>query len=200
MMKISFLEPYLKLCGSIRRTIELVNRLTERGHDVTIFHSDGSECKWIRCKAKIKSCDEVLDEEHDILIYNSSAFYYLVKKSKAKIKVYYILGLCVHGLDENSLLQKSLFVRANPTIYPPWNKDILLFKKSLQSPFLKLSNSSWTYYWLKKNMKINLRLLIGGVNTEMFYPAKVEKKSDEIRILCSGDQVIHEKEKGLKLY
>jgi hypothetical protein len=56
-MKISFIEPHLKVYGGIRRIIELANRLTKRGHDVTIFHSDGSPCGWIKCVAKVKSYD-----------------------------------------------------------------------------------------------------------------------------------------------
>jgi len=42
-MKMSFVEPHLELYAGIRRIIELANRLTERGHDVTIFHSDGMD-------------------------------------------------------------------------------------------------------------------------------------------------------------
>jgi len=41
-MKISFIQPHLELYGGIRRIIELANRLTERGHDVTIFYFNGS--------------------------------------------------------------------------------------------------------------------------------------------------------------
>jgi len=186
-MKISFVEPHLKIYGGIRRIIELANRLTERGHDVTIFHSDGSPCQWMECIAKTKNYDEVLKEEHDVLLYNSSIFYPTIKKARARIKLYYVLGIYVHGLDERSLLTKSLLKGINPKIYIPWNKDILLFRKSLQSPFLKLSNSTWIYYWLKENMNIDSKLLISGVNTEIFHPVEVEKNPNEIRILCSGD-------------
>lgn len=49
-MKISFIEPHLKIYGGIRRIIEFANRLAERGHDVTIFHSDGTPCNWINLK------------------------------------------------------------------------------------------------------------------------------------------------------
>lgn len=61
-MKISFVEPHLKIYGGIRRVIELSNRLTERGHNVTIFHSDGSPCEWMKCIAKIKNYDGFFKE------------------------------------------------------------------------------------------------------------------------------------------
>ena len=178
-VKISFVEPHLKLCSSVRRIIELSNLLTERGHDVTIFHSDGSPCEWMKCIAKIKNYEAVLKEKHDVIIYNdpNSIDYKLVKKAKAKLKVFYIL----------ELYNKDLLKGFNLKIHLPRNDRMLTLKKCLCSPYLKLANSSWIYYWLKDNMKIDSKLLIGGVNAEMFYPVEIEKNSDEIRILCSGD-------------
>ncbi|OQX54722.1 MAG: hypothetical protein B5M53_05585 [Candidatus Cloacimonas sp. 4484_209] len=178
-MKISFVEPHLKIYGGIRRIIELANRLTERGHDVTIFHSDGSPCQWMKCIAKIKSYGEVLKEEHDVIIYNdpNPIDYKLVKKAKAKLKVFYVL----------ELYQKSLLKGINPKIYLPWNKRMLILKKCLCSPYLKLSNATWEKKWLKENMNIDSILLLGGVNTKIFHPVKVKKNPNEIRILCSGD-------------
>jgi len=177
-MKISFVEPHLELTGGIRRIIELSNRLTERGHDVTIFHSDGSDCRWMKCIAKIKSYDEVLKEEHDVIIFNdpNPIDYKLVKKANAKLKIFYVLRL----------YKKHLLKGINPKIYFPWNVMTLIKKNLLQSPYLKLANSTWIYYWLKENMNIRSKLLIGGVNTKLFYPIKVDKYFNEIRILCSG--------------
>ncbi len=179
-MKIRFIEPHLKIYGGVRRIIELANRLTKRGHDVTIFHSDGSPCQWMKCIAKIKSYNEVLKEEHDVIIFNdpNPIDYKLAKKAKAKLKIYYVLAL----------YERELLKGVNPKIYLPWNKRMLILKKCLKSPyFLKLVNSTWMYYWLKENMKIDSKILIGGVNTEMFHSVKVEKDPNKIRILCSGD-------------
>lgn len=178
-MKISFVEPHLKIYGGIRLIIELANRLTERGHNVTIFHSDGSPCKWMECKAKIKSYEEVLKQEHDVIIYNdpNPIDYKLVKKAKAKLKVFYVLGL----------YDKQLLKGLNLRIYLPWNKRMLVLRKSLCSLYLKLSNATWEKEWLKENINIDSKLLINGVNTKMFYPVEVEKNPNEIRILCSGD-------------
>ncbi len=188
-MKISFVEPGLFISGGIRRIVELANRLTERGHDVTIFHSDGSNCQWMRCKSKVKSYDEVLKEEHDIIIYNdlNPMDYNLVKKARAKLKVFYVL----------ELFQKSLLNETSPKIYLPllWNVRMLFLKKSLQSPYLKLSNSTWMQCWLKDNMNIDSTILIGGVNAKMFHPLEVEKNPDEIRVLSSGHPI---KYKGTK--
>lgn len=178
-MKISFIEPHLKVFGGIRRIIELSNRLTERGHDVTIFHSDGSPCEWMTCKAKIKSYDEILQEEHDVIIYNdpNPIDYKSAKTAKAKLKAFYVLAL----------YERDLLKRMKPRIFLSRNKKMLILKKSLYSPCLKLSNSTWLYNWLKENLNIDSKLLIGGVNTEIFRPVEVKKNPNEIRILCSGD-------------
>jgi len=178
-MKIGFVEPHLKLYGGIRRIIELSNRLTERGHDVTIFHSDGSPCEWMKCIAKIKDYKAVLKEEHDVIIYNdpNPIDYSLVKKTKAKLKVFYVL----------ELYNKELLKRFNLKIYLPWNERMLFLKKSLCSPYLKLSNATWEKEWLKENMNIPSILLLGGVNFEMFHPIKKREDTGDFRILYSGD-------------
>jgi len=178
-MKISFIEPHLKLYGGIRRIIELSNRLTKRGHDVTIFHSDGSPCQWMKCIAKIKDYKAVLKEEHDVIIYNdpNPIDYNLVKKAKSKLKVFYVL----------ELYNKELLKGFNLKIYLPGNERMLFLKKSLCSPYLKLSNATWEKEWLKKNMNIDSELLLGGVNFEMFHPIEKQADANEFNILCSGD-------------
>jgi glycosyltransferase involved in cell wall biosynthesis len=175
-LKISFVEPHLKVYGGIRRIVELANRLTARGHDVTIFHSDGSPCQWMKCTAGIKEHEKVLEGEHDVLIFNdpNPADFSLVKRAKARLKVFYVLEL--YRMD---------LLKGSPKVY--LHKRTLLVKRSLQSPYLKLSNSTWLVHWLKENMNIDSHLLIGGINTEMFHPVEVERNPEEIRLLCSGD-------------
>jgi len=178
-MKISFIEPHLKIYGGIRRIVELANRLTERGHDVTVFHSDGSPCNWMACIAKVKSYDEVLKEDYDVVVYNdpNPIDYELVRKARAKLKVFYVL----------ELYDKELLKGIKPRIYLPRNTRMLILKKSLCSPYLKLVNASWEKEWLRENMNIDSKLLLGGVNFEIFHPIEVRKNRNEIAILSSGD-------------
>lgn len=178
-MKISFVEPHLKIYGGIRRIIELSNRLTKRGHNVTIFHSDGKVCEWMECIAEVKSYDEVLQESHDVIIYNdlNRVDYKLVEKANATLKAFYVL----------ELFEKELLKKMNFRIYHPKNERMLILKKSLRSPYLKLSNATWEKEWLQENMGIDSELVRGGVNLQMFHPISIDKKPGEIRILCSGD-------------
>ncbi|MCK4994579.1 MAG: glycosyltransferase [Candidatus Omnitrophica bacterium] len=183
-MKIGFIEPHLKIHGGIRRIIELSNHLVKRGHEVNIFHSDGASCKWMECRAKIKPYNAVLSETHDAIIYNdpNPIDFRLTERAEAKLKVYYVLGL----------YEQNLLTGINLKIYLPRNQRALLIKKSLQSSYLKLANSTWLHDWLKDNLNISSEILLGGVNTQFFRPVEIEKNKNEIRILCSGGERVHE--------
>jgi methionine biosynthesis protein MetW len=178
-MKISIVEPHLLLYGGIRRMIEFANRLSERGHEVTIFHPEGTPCQWTRCIAKIKPSVKLLDEPHETIIYNdpNPYDYNLVKRAKAQLKVFYVL----------ELYDKGWLKGPNPIIYIPKYKRMLMLKKSLFSPYLKLANATWIHHWLKDNLNIDTRLLIAGVNTDVFHPVEIKKEPEKIKILHSGD-------------
>src|SRR5690349_17792027 len=92
-MKISFIAPNLKLYGGIRRAIELSNRLVEKGHDVSIFHTDGSPCDWMPVKAKILPLAAAYSFDHGRLIYISQEQFHDVQKMKAEQKFFYCLNL-----------------------------------------------------------------------------------------------------------
>lgn len=178
-MRISFIEPHLGTYGGIRRVVELSNRLTARGHDVTIYHSDGSPCGWMKCIAGVESRGRVLERSHDVVIYNdpNPTDYMLARRALAALKVFYVLELY-----EKELLDRSIW-----RLYLTLNRRMLFLKKSLCSPCLKMTNATWLYHWLRDRMSIESKLLLGGVNTEMFYPAPGERDAGVIRVLCSGD-------------
>jgi len=177
-MKISFLTPHLEIRGANRRIIELSNHLIKRSHQVTIFHSDGSPCKWMGCRAEIKPSREVLKQSHQILISINRKDYPLLKKAKARLKIFYVLLLYE--------TEKKYLKGFHPTLilpfrkYPRWFRAILRDKK-----ILKLSNSTGLQSELKK-IGIDTILLLGGINRELFYPIK-NKKPFQWKILCVGD-------------
>lgn len=178
-MKISFIEPHLKIYGGIRRILELGNRLTKRGHDVTIFHSDGSPCEWMPCIAKTKSYKQVLEERHDVLIYNdpNPTDYYLAREAASRLKIFYVLELYEMNLLKD-LKPKLLSQNCTRTFF---------IKASLLSRNMILANASWLVNWLSANLNLRSQLLLGGINTEMFYPARKGKYNGTTTILCSGD-------------
>lgn len=179
MLSISFIEPHLELFGGIRRVLELSNSMIDLGHNVTIFHSDGRSCQWMDTKATILSYDEALRQEHEILIFNDPNLidYQLAKRAEAKLKIFYVL----------ELYEMDLLRGFNLRLLKRNHRKTLLMKLCLKSPFIKLSNATWLVDWLRNNLDINSKLLLGGVNQEIFYPVPIEKKPLEMRLLCSGD-------------
>ncbi|MBK9473042.1 MAG: glycosyltransferase family 4 protein [bacterium] len=178
-MKISFVEPHLRLFGGIRRIIELANRLSAMGHEVTIYHSDGSACEWMICKAGTKPAATLFRDKHDVLVYNdpNPRDFVLVQFARARLKVHYTLGLYA----------KHLLIGHDPRLFLPRNRKTFILKLMLQAPHLQLSNATWMREWLKENMNVDTSLVIGGVNREMFLPVPVRKNPGEIRLLSSGD-------------
>ena len=159
--------------------MEISNRLVEKGHDVTIYHSNGSPCDWMVGLAKTKPDQEVLSEEHDVLIYNDPVRrdFFLAKEAKAKLKVFLILGL----------YKKELLNGFHPSIFLPWNRRTRFVKKSLSMDYLILCNATWEKNWLKDHIGIDSELSIGGINTEVFYPIQDPMKRKKKTVLYSGD-------------
>ena len=53
-MRIGFPINDLMRHGSVRRVVELSNRLIRRGHEVVIFNQRGDRCDWIQYHALIR--------------------------------------------------------------------------------------------------------------------------------------------------
>jgi hypothetical protein len=182
-MKIAFIEPHLKVFGGIRRILELSNRLTQRGHDVTIYHSDGSPCTWMECRAELKPALDILRGEHDVIIFNDPTKHDvdLTCLANATLKVYFCLELYNKQLILPGLSPRKLLWWKGAT------RRTLVLKKALMNNDLLLVNASWIKNWLQENLGLESFLLLGGVNTEVFHPIPVTKDPNVLRILYSGD-------------
>ena len=179
-MKISFIDPHLQVFGGARRIIEMANRLSDRGHDVTIFHSDGSPCTWLECRAAIAPGRAVLNTGHDVIVYHDPAAedMYLADRARSKVTFYYVLHL----------YKREVLHGCHPSIYLGRNVRTLKLRTCLRSRHPKLANATWVERWLRENMQIEAELLIGGVNFELFHPIERRRESGApFRILYSGD-------------
>jgi len=177
-MKVAFVEPHLKLFGGIRRILELSNRLTARGIEVTVFHPEGTPCDWMECRARVQPSERLLDTAQDVVIYNdpNPEDFQLVRRAQAKLKVFYVL----------ELYEISLLPGFHPMIYRPRHQRTLYMKRSLRAGYLLLTNATWLATFLRERMGLESTLLLGGVNREMFHPRK-RSPNENFHILCSGD-------------
>lgn len=94
-MKISFLENYLPINGSVRHIVEMANELVRRDdHEVTIYSLD-SKCSWLQCDAEIRPQKQLLKDKHDVLIFNKadSKQWRLMEQAQADKKLFYVIGM-----------------------------------------------------------------------------------------------------------
>jgi glycosyltransferase involved in cell wall biosynthesis len=176
-MKIAFVEPHLKLYGGIRRILELANRLRRMGEDVAVYHPKGTPCEWMKCEAKVCALSKLKTERFDAVIFNNPPDYKHVRRAKAALKVFYILGL----------YDKDKLKKFNPKIFWPIKGRMLALKRALQMPFLMISNATWMQQYLKQHLGIESELLIGGINRDVFYPADGGRDPDVFKIVACGD-------------
>jgi glycosyltransferase involved in cell wall biosynthesis len=177
-MRIAFIEPHLELYGGIRRIVEFANRFVDRGEDVFIFHPRGTPCAWMECRARVLPTAELQRFQFDAVVFNDPPDYRLARRAHARVKVFYILGL----YDKEKLLSWS------PKMLWPKRGRMLLMKRALELPFVKVSNSTWMQRWLDENAGIRTELVMGGVNRDLFHPLpRAARAPGEFVVLCTGD-------------
>ena len=180
-MRISFVEPHLRIFGGIRRILEFSNRFVARGVGVTIYHPTGEECDWMQCDADVATLHDFHATEHDVVIFNNPPDYSHVKRCRARLKVFYILAL----------YERDKLKNFNPKIFWPKKGRMLSLKRCLQLPFFHVANASWMQRWLKNNLNMDVALQLGGINRDVFRPVEVTRDDNAFRILCSGDPRTH---------
>jgi glycosyltransferase involved in cell wall biosynthesis len=157
--------------------MELSNRLSRLGDDVTIFHPTGEPCAWMEGLATTRPTSELAGEAFDAVVFNDPPHYDLALKSNARVTAFYILCL-----DDRERLGKFSL-----KILWPRRGRIMALKRALSLPFLKIANATWMQLYLAQELGVDAELLIGGVNREVFRPVPVDRPPDVFRILCSGD-------------
>lgn len=181
-MKIAFVEPHLGVYGGIRRVLEFSNRFVDRGEDVTVFHPSGAPCTWMPCRARVRPTVELFRSDFDVVVFNDPPDYRLVRRARARLKVFYIL----------ELYDKDRLREWNPKILWPRKGRMLSLKRALQMPFLMVANATWIQRWLADNLALKSELILGGVNRELFHPVPGARRSDgRFTVLCSGDPREH---------
>jgi glycosyltransferase involved in cell wall biosynthesis len=181
-MKIAFVEPHLGVYGGIRRILEFANRFVDRGADVTVFHPAGTPCAWMPCRARTRPTIELFRSDFDAVVFNDPPDYRLVRRARARLKVFYIL----------ELYDKDRLRKWNPKILWPRKGRMLALKRCLQMPFLLVANATWIQRWLFENLRLESELVLGGVNRDLFHPVPgARARGGGFVVLCSGDPREH---------
>lgn len=164
-MEISFLTPHMDIVGGNRRIIELSNQLVKKGHRVTIYHPTGERCRWLECLASFKKLEELLRQEHQVLIYTFPPLFPYFARARAQLKVYYIL--------HNEALKKG------------YDRELCI-RTYKQENILKIANSTWTANQIKKVTGEIVPVVHGGINRSHFHPVSGRKK--EVDVIFYGSK------------
>lgn len=177
--------PHLLQYGGVRRMIEIGNILADRGHDITIYHSDGSPCGWLDCRTKVATLADLLTTEHEALVYvGDHADMY--RQARAERKYFYILGIYLlkrkNLFDQVRLLSRGF----GKYEYLRWDPTPRHLAYAFQDN--KIVVSSWMKIWLELTYGQTAEVVNGGVNRSMFYPATVQRDTDSITVMTYGRQ------------
>jgi len=160
-MNVAFVEPHLGVYGGIRRILELANGLAARGHTVTIYHSDGSPCTWMRCAASTAPIGDVAKARADVLVFNYPPDLPHVRRAGCRHVVFYLLGL----------YRKELLRRPDPRLFllnRYWHERWLV--RVLREGFPLWTNATWMHRWVRESLGRSSELLMGGVDHALFHP------------------------------
>jgi len=65
-MRIATFLPHVGVFGGVRRYIELGNAWVDAGHEVTLYHPDGSPPGWLPCRARVRPLADAAAEASDV--------------------------------------------------------------------------------------------------------------------------------------
>lgn len=179
-LRVGWLIPTVGTFGAVREMIEVSNVLVSLGHQVYIYHPDGSQCRWLRCLATCRRLEHLALEPLDVLIGIvdwQPELYQNLLDAPAKIK-----AICLLGFEPTEQMARAL--RGEE---PPADKAQKIISDAMRRKFLVLADSSWQIEWLRKNTAyLPSGPAFGGVNLRMFHPA-VRPENKKLKIIYSGD-------------
>jgi len=146
-MKIGFIEPGLHVCGGIRRIIETSNRLSDYGHQVTLFTPKGRKSDWLTIKSNVVKLKRLPKVDLDVVIYNLAEQYPAANAAKAKVKLFWVL--------------------APEAVYKAPQVPIT----ALNQGHYMVANSQFTLNYIKRHcrtLKFEPPIVHGGINSDHF--------------------------------
>ncbi|MFC1511184.1 glycosyltransferase family 4 protein [Candidatus Margulisiibacteriota bacterium] len=165
-MKFAGLLPHLYLFGGVRRYIEMGNELISRGHQFTLYTPEGAPPTWTTCRCKVKAMKFVSGDRNDIAIGGDPGILKFLAEANALKKIFY-------AVLEDFPEEKKIFTSGQFTI---------------------MANSSGIRQRIMSKYRVACLDGIGAVNTQTFYPAKIERDPAKFRVICYGR--ISRKRKG----
>ncbi len=178
-LKIGWIIPTIGTFGAVREMVEVSNVLIGLGHQVFIYHPDGSACKWLKSLAICRKLEDLNSDPLDALIGIvdwQPELYQNLLNAPAKVK-----AICLLGFEPNDQMARALTGSE-----PPVDKAQRIIRDAMTKNFLILADSSWQIDWMRKNTGYLAGPAFGGVNLRMFRPT-LREENKKIKIIYSGD-------------
>lgn len=156
-MRISLFLPHVGVYGGVRRFIELGNVWTVLGHEVTLFHPDGSPPGWLPFQGRAARLERAAGAPADLAICGDRHTLDAFLSAPAEKRLYY----CV--IEKDPAVQRAASAGA-----------------------LLAANSSPLRETLLRLHGAPVLDGIGGLNTGRFRPGPALRPRDRLRIVLNG--------------
>lgn len=157
-MKISTFLPHVGVFGGVRRFLELGNAWVELGHDVTLYHPDGSPPGWLPYRGRTAALFEAAHERADLALCADPHTLDEFLAHPASIHLYY----CV--------------IEGDPGV-----------ARALRDPRVRLAaNSGALRRSLARRTHRPVLDGVGGINPAQFRPDAARRLPAPLRVLLNG--------------
>ncbi|MFN8589229.1 MAG: glycosyltransferase family 4 protein [Candidatus Eisenbacteria bacterium] len=157
-MRIATFLPHVGVFGGVRRFLELGNEWVARGHEVTLYHPDGSRPAWLEYRGRVAALTAAATETSDVAVCADPHTYGTFRAHESGRHVYY----CV--IEGDAGLQRAL---ADPAVTLAANSGALREKLAGSSGRPVLDG-------------------VGGIRTTTFRPEPALRAASPLRVLVNG--------------
>lgn len=157
-MRIALFLPHVGVFGGVRRFLELGNEWSALGHDVTLFHPDGTPPTWLAFRGGVEPLRAAAEWQGALAVGADPHTYEAFRASRAATHLYYCVIEGDAGLD-----------------------------RAIADPAVRLAaNSSALCVTVARRARRPVLDGVGGIRTTQFRPDASRRAAAPLRVLVNG--------------
>lgn len=157
-MRIATFLPHVGVFGGVRRFLELGNEWVAMGHQVTLYHPDGTPPAWLPYHGRVAPLSEAAGASSDVAIGADPHTYANFRSHPSAVHLYY----CV--IEGDPGLEQAI---ADPGVTLAANSHALLRQ-------------------VARRARRHVVDGVGGIRTTQFHPVPAERAEAPLRVLVNG--------------
>ncbi|MEO5987343.1 MAG: glycosyltransferase [Candidatus Eisenbacteria bacterium] len=157
-MRIATFLPHVGVFGGVRRFLELGNEWAAMGHEVTLYHPEGTPPDWLAYRGRVAPLSEAAGESSDVAMSADPHTYAAFRGHTAQSHLYY----CV--IEGDAGLEAAI---GDPAVSLAANSHALIEQVARKARRHVLDG-------------------VGGIRVSHFHPAPGEREVAPLRILVNG--------------